>query len=91
MNIHVKVIAVLHILSRVLGLIAAIVIFAVFGCGSRVILQVEHGAATVIGIVAILIGAFLAVLALPGIIGGWGYSRRRSGRGCSSLFWAYCF
>ena len=31
MNIHFKVVAVLHILSGVLGLIAAVVIFAVFG------------------------------------------------------------
>ena len=31
MNIHVKVIAVLHILSGVPRLIAAVVIFAVFG------------------------------------------------------------
>jgi hypothetical protein len=73
MNIHVKVVAVLHILSGVLGLIAAVVIFAVFGvAGGIVISQGEPGAATVIGIVALLIGGFLAVLALPGIIGGWG-------------------
>ena len=40
--------------------------------GGKVIWQGEHGADTVIGIVALLIGGFLAVLALPGIIGGWG-------------------
>ena len=73
LHLHVKVVAVLHILSGVLGLIAAIVIFAVFGvAGGIVIWQGEHGAATVIGIVAMLIGGFLAMLALPGIIGGWG-------------------
>ena len=65
MNIHVKVVAVLHILSGVLGLIAAVVIFAVFGvAGGIVISQGEPGAATIIGIVALL--------ALPEIIGGWG-------------------
>ena len=73
LDIHVKAVAVLHIFSGVLGLIAATVIFAVFGvAGGIVIWQGEHGAATIIGIVAILIGGFLAVLALPGIIGGWG-------------------
>jgi len=73
MNIHVKVVAVLHILSGVLGLIAAVIIFAVSGvAGGIVISQGERGAATVIGIVALVIGGFLAVLALPGIIGGWG-------------------
>jgi len=73
MNIHVKVVAVLHILCGVLGLIAAVVIFAVSGvAGGIVISQGERGAATVIGIVALVIGGFLAVLALPGIIGGWG-------------------
>ena len=73
MNIHVKLVAVLHILSGLLGLIAAVVIFALFGvAGGIVISQGEPGAATIIGIAALLIGSFLAVLALPGIIGGWG-------------------
>jgi len=73
MNIHVKVVAVLHILSGVLGLIAAVVIFAVFGvAGGIVISQGERGVAAIIGIVALLIGGFLAVLALPEILGGWG-------------------
>ena len=73
MNIHVKVVAVLHILCGVLGLIAAVVIFVLFGvAGGIVISQGERGVATIIGIVALLIGGFLAVLALPEIIGGWG-------------------
>jgi len=73
LNTHVKVVAVLHILSGVLGLISVVVIFALFGvAGGIVISQGEPGAATVIGMVALLIGGFLAVLALPEIIGGWG-------------------
>ena len=48
LNIHVKVIAVLHILGGVLGLIAAIIIFAAVGvAGGIVIWQGEHGAAKV--------------------------------------------
>ncbi len=73
MNTHVKIVAVLHIVGGVLCLIAAIAIFALFGvAGGIVISQGQHEAATVIGIVAMLIGGFLAILALPGIIGGWG-------------------
>ena len=73
MNTHVKIVAVLHILGGVLSLIAAVAIFAVFGvAGGIVIAQGERGAATIIGIVALVIGGFLAILALPGIIGGCG-------------------
>src|SRR4029077_12691821 len=72
-NIHVKVVAVLHILCGVLGLIAALVIFTLSGvAGGIVISQGERGGATIIGTVALLIEGVLAVLALPGIIGGWG-------------------
>jgi len=73
MNTHVKVVAVLHIVGGVLGLIAAVAIFAIFGlAGGIVISQGEREAATIIGIVAMVIGGFLAVLAVPGIIGGCG-------------------
>jgi hypothetical protein len=73
MNSHVKIVAVLHIVGGVICLIAAIAIFVVFGvAGGIVISQGEREAATVIGVVATLIGGFLAILALPGIIGGWG-------------------
>ena len=78
MNTHVKIVAVLHILAGVLGLVAALAIFAVFGvAGGIVISQGERTAATIMGIVALMIGGFLAVLALPGIIGGWGLLARK--------------
>jgi hypothetical protein len=53
---------------------AAIAILgAVVGVAGRIVLwQGDHGAATAIVIVAMLIGVFLAMLALLGIIGGWG-------------------
>src|SRR5438094_666742 len=73
MNTHVKIVAVLHIVGGILGLIAAIAIFALFGvAGGIVISQGEREAATILGIVAMVIGGFLAIVALPGIIGGWG-------------------
>jgi hypothetical protein len=78
MNTHVKIVAVLHILAGVLCLIAALAIFAVFGvAGGIVISQGEREAASILGIVALVIGGFLAVLALPGIIGGCGLLARK--------------
>ena len=64
----------LHILLGVLSLMAAIAILgAVVGVAGRIVLwQGEQGAATAIVIVAMLIGVFLAMLALLGIIRGWG-------------------
>jgi hypothetical protein len=73
MNTHVKVIGVLHIVSGVLSLIGALAIFVAFGiAGGIVASQGEHGAASILGIVAIVLCGFLAIVGLPGIIGGWG-------------------
>ena len=75
----------LHILLGVLSLMAAIAILgAVVGVAGRIVLwQGEHGAATAIVIVAMLIGVFLAMLALLGLSAAGDYSPRRTGRGCS--------
>jgi hypothetical protein len=73
MNTHVKIVAILHIISGALCLIGALVIFAIFGTAGGVVgAQGEHAPATIIGIVGLALGGFLALLSLPGIIGGWG-------------------
>jgi hypothetical protein len=73
MKTHIQIVAILHIASGVLNLIGAAVILAVFGvAGGITVSQGEHGAAGIIGIVGLLIGVLLAVLGLPGIIGGFG-------------------
>jgi len=79
MNKHTQIVALLHIGLGAFSLLAAIVVFAVFGMvGGIVISQGEHEAAGVLGIIAVFIAGFLAVLALPGIIGGLGLYRGRS-------------
>ena len=72
MNPHVKAVAVLHIVFGALGLIGALIVFAVFAtAGGIVVSQGEHQAATIISIVALGIVGLIAVLSIPGIIGGW--------------------
>jgi len=77
LNIHVNVGAMLQILLGVLGLITAVVILDVFGVvGGIVIWQSEQGAATVIPIVVMLIGGFLAMLVCLGLSVAGDYSHR---------------
>jgi hypothetical protein len=72
MNTHVRIVAILHIVLSALGLIAAIILFAVFGVtGGIVLSQGEGTAASVIGIVGLFIAGLVTLLSLPGIIGGW--------------------
>jgi len=79
MKKHIQIVAALHIAWGVLSLLGAIVVFIVFGvAGSIVVSQGEHQAAGILGIIAIALCSFLAVLALPGIIGGWALLTGRS-------------
>src|SRR6266404_2519341 len=82
MKNHIQIVAALHIALGALSLLGAIAVFAVFGmAGGIVISQGEHQAAGILGIIAVALGSFLAVLALPGIIGGWAlFSGRSWGR-----------
>jgi len=79
MKTHIQLVAALHIAMGVLSLLVAIAVFAFLGmAGGLVGSQGEHAAAGMIGIVAVVLGGFLAVLALPGIIGGWALLAGRS-------------
>jgi hypothetical protein len=79
MKKHIQIVAALHIALGALSLLGAIVVFAVFAmAGGIVISQGEHQAAGILGIIAVALGSFLAVLALPGIIGGWALLTGRS-------------
>jgi hypothetical protein len=82
MKKHIQIVAALHIALGALSLLGAIAVFAVFGmAGGIVSSQGEHQAAGILGIIAVVVGGFLAVLALPGIIGGWAlFSGRSWGR-----------
>ena len=79
MKTHIQIVAALHIAMGALSLLAAIAVFAFLGiAGGIVVSQGEHEAAGIIGIVAVVLGGLLAVLALPGIIGGWALFAGRS-------------
>lgn len=72
MNTHVKVVAALHIVFGVLGLIGAAIIFTIFGtAGGIVIWNGEVGPAAIVGTVGLCIGGLIAICSIPGVIGGW--------------------
>ena len=72
MKTHVQIVAVLHLAFGAVSLLGAITVLTCLGlAGSIVLSQGEHEAAGILGIVAVVLGAFLFVLALPELIGGW--------------------
>jgi len=76
MDRHITILGTLYIVFSALSIIAAIVIFIVLaGAG---IASHDEEAVTVLFIVGTSIAVFLAVLALPGIIGGIGLLKWRS-------------
>jgi hypothetical protein len=79
MKPHVQVVAALHIALGAISLLGAIVVFASLGlAGGLVFTQGEHQAAGILGIICVVVGGFLTLLALPGIIGGLGLLGERS-------------
>ena len=79
MKNHIQIVAALHIAMGALSLLGALAVFAVLGvAGGIVVSQGEHEAGGIIDLVAVVLGGFLAVLALPGIIGGWALFAGRS-------------
>lgn len=79
MKTHIQVVAALHIALGALSVIGAIVVFACLGlAGTIVVSQGEQEAAGILAIVAVVVGGFLVLLGLPGIIGGWALFTERS-------------
>ena len=79
MKNHIQIVAALHMAMGVLSLLGAIAVFAVLGlAGGIVVSQGEREAGGIIGVVAVVLGGLLAVLAVPGIIGGWALFAGRS-------------
>ena len=79
MKTHIQVVAALHMALGALSLLASITLFVILcTAGGIVISQGEHQAAGIIGIVAVALCGFLAILGLPGIIGGWALLAGRS-------------
>jgi hypothetical protein len=73
---HVRLLAWLHILSHALFLIIGIFVFVLLtGLG---LVSGEGDALAVMGIIGIFVGGLMLVLALPGLLAGYGLLKRRS-------------
>jgi hypothetical protein len=73
MQTHIKVVAWLYILLGLLGIFAALLIFAaVFGGG---LISGDRTAIAITGLVATLISSVVVVTSLPGLIAGLGLLR----------------
>jgi hypothetical protein len=76
---HVKIVAMLHLGFGIFVLLGAIVFALAIGIPFGITLsQGETEAPKVLGIIGFVIGAGLTLLALPGIIGGWGLYTERT-------------
>jgi hypothetical protein len=77
MEQHVKILAILHIVLSILGLVAALIVMAVFGGIAGIIhLSDTSGDAvvgsTVMGLIGGIVVIVLLVISLPGLIAGIG-------------------
>lgn len=82
MKTHVQVVAILHIALGAISLLGAVAIFFFFGMATAVVsAQGNPHAAGITAVVGVALAGFLAVVSLPGILGGWAlYSERAWGR-----------
>ena len=74
---HVKILGILHIVFGSLGILAAIIVLAIFGGIAGLVGAADHSQDSVVAIpilggLGILIFLFLLVISLPGLIGGIG-------------------
>jgi hypothetical protein len=76
MQTHVKVLGVLMIALSAIGLLAALGLGALFGIGAFATAASGDSdallAVPIIGITGTLLTSFLVIIALPGLIAGWG-------------------
>ena len=84
MELHVKILAVFHIVFGLLGLVAALAILIVFG-GMASVAGFAAGsepdawlAVPILGIVGSVLMLIALALSIPGIIGGWGLLKSKS-------------
>ena len=80
---HVKVVGVLHIVLGAFGLIGAMIAFAAIGLPTGIALwNGDVAAATGLGLIAVCVSGFIALLSIPSIIGGWAFmAQKRWARG----------
>ncbi len=84
MRDHVRILAYLHIVFGSLGTIGAVIVLVVFGGIAGIVGATNPGdpdawhiAMPILGIVGLVISAFVLLLSLPGIIAGFGLLRFR--------------
>ena len=76
---HVKIVAWLHIVLSVLGLLVTALVFLVFvGIGLLLAATDETAALGVFAIIATIVGVFLLIISVPGLIGGIGLLQRQN-------------
>ena len=79
MKTHIQLVAAFHIALGACSLVASFILFAIFGMAGGIVLsQGQNGAAGIVGIVGLVLCGFLALVGLPGIIGGWAVLTGRS-------------
>lgn len=84
MRDHVRILGYLHIVLGALGLLAALVVFTVFGGIAGIVgFAAPHNtdariAIPILGIIGLVIAAFVLLLSLPGLIAGLGLLKYRS-------------
>lgn len=70
MGKHVQITGIIHIIFSVLGILGGIILFVVLA-GAGVIAQDEE-AMKILSIIGTILGSFLLIVSLPGLIGGIG-------------------
>ncbi len=76
---HVNVVAWLHIILSVLGLLVTALVFLVFvGIGLLLAASDETAAMGIFAVIATIIGGFLFLVSVPGLIGGIGLLQRQN-------------
>lgn len=72
MKNHIQIVSILHIAMGIVSLLGALAIFLFIGViGGIFAAQGEAAIGGILGVIAVIAGGFFAVIALPGIIGGW--------------------
>ena len=76
---HVSLVAWLHIILSILGLLVAALVFLIFvGIGLLLAASDETAAMGIFAVIATIIGVFLLLVSVPGLIGGIGLLQRQN-------------
>ena len=83
MDLHVKILAAFHLILGVLGLMGSLMVVLLFGGAAGIIRLAAANdpdawiAVPIVGLVGSMLVMFIFTLSVPGIIAGYGLSKRR--------------